>query len=567
MSINLGGFNVYLDKYEIWKNYSQLDETLKAELACLSTSEIKESFYKDLEFGTGGLRAILGVGTNKLNIYTVRKSTEGYANWIKKQNKSAKKRGVVIAYDNRHMAERFAFETASVLAKHHINSYLFTSLRPTPELSFAVRFLNAFGGVMITASHNPKEYNGYKIYDEFGCQCVLRYTNEIIKEIRKIRNPLTVEIADSNEFEKYVKYVDYEIDKAYYNEVLKIQLHPELEKDNLSIVFSPQHGTANIPVRTVLKRAGYNVIPVDCQCNPDPDFTYTKNPNPENILSFEVGIEVALKCNADCIICTDPDCDRLGVMVKHNGQYMSLTGNQIGAILLEYIICEKKKNHTLPDNAVVFNTIVTSSLGDLICEKYDVSVEKTLTGFKFIGDRIHDIKLSKEKSFLFAYEESYGYLIDDCVRDKDGVQSCLFIAEVINFYKLQGKTLINVLEEIYDEYGRFFDKQKSINFSGINGKAEIDRIMEFFKSSKLNNIGNYKIVLREDYNKKIGYSDNNEYTINLPKSNVIKLYFEDGSWMAVRPSGTEPKIKFYYYQRDETLSNEVDKILGKIANY
>lgn len=560
-----GGSNVYLKKYKQWNDFAQLNELLKNELENMSAQEIQEAFCKDLEFGTGGLRALLGAGTNRLNIYTIRKSTEGYANWIEKQGNSVKERGVVIAYDNRYMSEQFAKETASVLARHHIHSYLFTSLRPTPELSFAIRYLNAFGGVMITASHNPKDYNGYKIYDEFGCQCVLRYTNEIICEINKIEEPLIVDVARSDEFSGYVDYIDSEIDNAYYNEVLKIQLHPELDKDNLKIVFSPQHGTGNIPVRAVLSKAGYRVIPVECQCNPDPNFTYTKDPNPENILSFDIGLKVAKESNADCIICTDPDCDRLGIMIKHNDDYIALTGNQLGAILLEYIICEKIKNKSMPCNPIVYNTIVTSSLGDLICKKYGIPVEKTLTGFKFIGDKINDIKISHDKTFLFAYEESYGYLINECVRDKDGVQSSLFVAEVINFYKHQGKTLIDVLKKIYKQFGYFNDIQKSIEFNSDNGKEKTKKIMDIFRNPNLKNIGKLVIVKREDYDNQKLYVDAKEYTINLPKSNVIKLYFNDDSWMAIRPSGTEPKIKFYYYQKEDIISREVELMLKELG--
>lgn len=548
-------------KYEKWVNYTYLDETLRKELETLNEKEKEDAFYKDLSFGTGGLRATLGVGTNRLNIYTIRKNTEGYARWLDTQGEEAKARGVVVAYDNRHMSTEFATETAKVLAKHHIKIYVFDSLRPTPELSFAVRELNAFGGVVITASHNPPQYNGYKIYDETGCQCVLRYTNQIIKYINSVEDELAVEVANKEECQKYVSTVPSEIDERYYEEVLKIQLHPELDKSNLKIVFSPQHGTANVPVREVLKRAGYTVIPVESQCNPDPNFSNTKDPNPENKVAFEEGLKVAKETNADCIICTDPDCDRLGVMVKHSEDYVALTGNQTGAILLKYILEERTKLGTLPNNAVVFSTVVTSSLGDLICKKYGVKVDKTLTGFKFIGDKIHDLEVNQINTFLFGYEESYGYLISDISRDKDGVQSCLFISEVVNFYKKDSKTLVDVLNEIYQEYGHFTDGQKSIKMEGQDGLNKMNEILERFRNPNMTKIGDLDIVAKEDYKFSKRYIDGREEPIALPKSNVLKFFFADNSWIAIRPSGTEPKIKFYFFDRGNDLLKKVGKLL------
>ena len=548
---------MYLQKYENWKNYHHLDASLRDELNNLSPKEIEDSFYKDLEFGTGGLRAKLGVGTNRLNIYTIRKNTEGYARWLLKQGAESFNKGIVIAYDNRHMSKEFALESAKVLATHKIKSYVFSSLRPTPELSFAIRYLGAFGGIVITASHNPKEYNGYKIYDETGCQCVLRYTDEIIEEINTVGDPLKIQIEDEDKNSSYMFYIDKEVDEAYYNEVLKIQINPQLQKDNLKIVFSPQHGTANIPVKEVLTRAGYRIIPVESQCIPDPNFSNTKDPNPENIEAFEEGLKVAQENNADCIICTDPDCDRLGVMVRHNSEYVALTGNQTGAILLQYIIEQRIKNKTLPNNPIVYNTIVTSSLGDFICQKYNIPVEKTLTGFKFIGDKIHDIEVSKEYTFLFGYEESYGYLISDCVRDKDGVQSCLLISEVVNYYKQKNQTLIDVLNRIYDEYGYYIDLQRSIKIEGKDGIKKINKIMNNFRYADFDSIGNLKIIAREDYELGIRTLNNSTESLILPKSNVIKLHLEDNSWIAARPSGTEPKIKFYLFCKEKNVSENI----------
>lgn len=548
-------------KYEKWKNCTYLDETLKNELNQLSEKELEEAFYKDLSFGTGGLRAILGGGSNRLNIYTIRKNTEGYARWIDTQGDDAKSKGVVVAYDNRYMSKEFAVETAKVLAKHHIKAYVFDSLRPTPELSFAVRELEAFGGVVITASHNPPKYNGYKIYDETGCQCVPRYTDQIIKYINSVEDELTVEIGNEEECKEFINVVPSYIDERYYEKTLSIQLHPELDKKDLKIVYSPQHGTGNIPVREVLTRAGYNVIPVESQCEPDPNYSNTKDPNPENKVAFEEGIKVAEEVDADCIICTDPDCDRLGVMVKHQGKYVALTGNQTGAILLKYILEQRTKLGSMPNNPIVYSTVVTSSLGDLICSKYNVKVDKTLTGFKFIGDKIHDIELNKENAFLFAYEESYGYLISDIVRDKDGVQSCLIISEVINFYKNNNKTLIDILEEIYSEYGRFIDGQISIKMEGESGIEKMNSIMNFLRDSNFNIIGTHEVVSFEDYKFRKHIENNIVYPIELPKSNVLKFYFDDNSWIAVRPSGTEPKIKIYYNVIDYSLIEEFYKYM------
>lgn len=552
---------MYQKKYEKWKNCIYLDPRLKELLYSLSEDEKKECFYKDLVFGTGGLRAKLGVGTNRLNIYTIQKCAEGYARWIETQGDHAKERGIIIAYDNRHMSKEFAMVSAKVLARHHIHSYVFDTLTPTPELSFAIREMKAFGGIVITASHNPPIYNGYKIYDETGCQCVLRYTNEIIKHINSVEDELVVPWAEDHECSTYIHSVDKSIDEKYYQSVLSIQLHNELNKDDLKIVFSPQHGTANIPVREVLSRAGYNVIPVESQCDPDPDYSNTKDPNPENIVAFEEGLKIAKEKNADAIICTDPDCDRLGVMVKHNNNYVALTGNQTGAILLKYIIEERRKLNTIPSNPIVYSTVVSSSVGDMICDKYGVKIEKTLTGFKFIGDKIHEIEVNKQNTFLFGYEESYGYLIKDDVRDKDGVQSCLIISEAINFYKHQGKTLVDAINDIYDEYGYFMDGQISIKMEGIDAADRMNNMIEAFRNPSMCNIGNYKIIARDDYKSSRHYEDGKETVIDLPSSNVIKLYFEDQSWIAIRPSGTEPKLKIYYQLKDKDLLDELKKLL------
>ena len=546
----------WIDRYFKWLNNDNLPSYLKDELKNMSKVELEEAFYKNLSFGTGGLRAKMGVGTNKLNIYTIRKMAKGYAEWILTKGDNAKKRGIVIAFDNRHFSELFALETSYVLAKNHINVFMFRELKSTPQLSYSIRKLNAFGGIVITASHNPPEYNGFKIYDEEGCQCVLRYTDQIIKYIDDVEDELNIEIANESEKQLFINYLDSNIDEEYYRDVLKIQIHPEIEKKHTKIVYTPQHGTGNIPVYTVLKKAGYNIIVVKSQSKPDPNFSNTKDPNPENLAAFEEALKIAKNNDADCIISTDPDCDRLGVMVKHSGKYMIISGNQLGAIILKYLIEEKIQQNSKKKNFIVFNTVVTSSLGDLLCQKYGITVEKTLTGFKYIGDKIHDIEVSKEYNFLFGYEESCGYLLSNITRDKDGVQACLIVSEIVNYYKKQNKTLIDVLKDIFDEFGYYLDLQKSIKLDGIDGKQKIDTIMEKFRNHSSDRMFNLEIQAKEDYKKGFRYEKNIVKNINLPKTDLIKYFFKDGSWIAIRPSGTEPKIKFYIFEKMKENNNK-----------
>lgn len=493
--------------------------------------EIEECFYKDLKFGTGGIRAIMGPGPNKLNKYTIRKNTEGFARFIESKGEEAKKKGVVIACDNRRNSQFFCEEAAKVLASHDIHVYLFESLRTTPELSFAVRYLGAQGGINITASHNPPEYNGYKTYDEYGCQSVLRDTDVIIKYIQEVEDVLGVQV-DETKFGN-IEYIGIEVDEAYYKALETVQERPGADKD-LKIVYTPLHGTGNIPVRTMLNRLGYEVKVVGEQCIPDPDFSKTKSPNPENKKAFEKAVELAKKVNADLIVATDPDCDRLGIVAKHNGEYVYLTGNQTGAILLEYLLSTKKEKGTLPTNGIVFDTIVTASLGAEVAKKYGVEVESTLTGFKFIGDKIREY--DGQKTFLFGYEESYGYMIKPFTRDKDGVQSTILAAEAANYYKAQGKTLVDVLNGLYDEFGYLEDIQDNETLPGIEGAKRIKQIVDDFRNEDIKEMEGRKVVKKEDYSLGIN---------GLPKSNVIKIWLEDGSWVVVRPSGNEPKIKYY----------------------
>ncbi len=532
----------HLATYEEWKNSPFIDEQTRAELAAIegNEAEIRARFEYPMEFGTAGMRGIIGAGVGRMNRYVVRKATLGYAQYLKAQGIDAQTRGVVIAHDNRHMSREFCLETAGVLAAQGIRAYIFDTLRTTPELSFAVRHCHAAGGVVITASHNPPEYNGYKLYDERGCQLVPRYTDVLIDVINKIEDPLSIKSLSVEEAGDMISVLGAEVDEAYYEAVMGIQLHPDVKKDGFSVVYSPQHGTGNVPVCEVLGRCGYHVTPVEEQCFPDPDFINTKNPNPESKDAFEFALEYAKRIDADIAITTDPDCDRLGVAVRDHGNYTLLTGNQTGAILLEYIFSSRKAAGTLPADAIMFNTIVTSTLGDRVCEKYGVKVEKTLTGFKFIGDKIYTHKRDGDATYVFGYEESYGCLIADFARDKDAVQASLMLCEAAAYYKEQGKTLCDVLSELYAEHGYYLDAQTNVMHKGADGVAKIAALLENARKNPPREVYGVKVVEVEDYlcekMQKEGF----------PPSNVLRFLFEDGSWVAIRPSGTEPKCKYYY---------------------
>jgi len=530
----------YQAKYQHW--CQNADPITQAELSAIAGNdkEIKERFFCDLAFGTGGLRGVIGAGTNRINKYIVRKTTQGYAEYVKKAGADACRRGVVIAHDNRRFSIEFAEETAGVLAANGIKAYLFDSLRPTPELSFSVRELGAFGGVMITASHNPPEYNGYKLYDERGCQLVPDVNDAVVAEIERIDDPLTIKSLSKEEAGDLIVTVDPSIDETYYEAVMKIVQNKDLDKSDVKIVYSPQHGTGNVPVRTVLSRLGYNVIPVEEQCVPDTEFSKTLNPNPEMADAYVLALEYAKKADADIVITTDPDCDRLGVAVKHKGEYVRMTGNQSAAVLLEYILSQKAEKGTLPKNGVMFNTIVTSDLGDRICESYGVSVEKTLTGFKFIGDKVYRHELAGDKVFVFGYEESYGCLISDCVRDKDAVQASLMLCEATVYYHAKGMTLIDALEALYAKYGFFRDALDNFTFKGLDGAEKIVALVDGLRKDPPTAAGEVSVLKMEDY------TSQEMIDAGFTKSDVLRFVLADGSWVAVRPSGTEPKCKFYF---------------------
>lgn len=528
-----------------WKAYQNLDPVLKAQLESASDQELQDAFYTDLEFGTAGIRGILGVGPNRLNRYTIRKANLAFARYLIKST-DALKQGVAIAYDNRHMSKEFAVESARVLAMHNIKAYVFTSLRPTPELSFAVRYLGCAGGIVITASHNPKEYNGYKVYDAEGCQLVPELIDQVIAEIKAIPDELAIDVTLTPAQEVLVTWIDREVDEPYLKAVLGIQLRPNLDKSTISLVFSPQHGTANLPVRESLGSAGYHVIPVLEQCDPDPDFSNTKTPNPEEPAAYEAAIALAKTHHATAVLSTDPDADRLGVAVRHHDEYVLLTGNQTGSILIEYWLSSKQELGLLPQHPVMFNTVVTSDLGEKVAKVYGVETEKTLTGFKFIGDKIKTYQANGLKHFVFGYEESYGYLFEPFVRDKDAIQACLILAEAIAYYHAQGKTLVDVLYGLYARHGVHREEQVSLTLKGEEGNRRIKAILNHFRTSPIEAFAGIGIRAKEDYLILKRIEGKQDTALNFPPSDVIKYILEDGSWIAIRPSGTEPKCKFYF---------------------
>lgn len=551
------------EKYSRWLNHPNIDPTLKAELEKMDDKQISDAFYTNIEFGTAGMRGILGAGTNRINIHTIRKANLGFAQYIVNNGEEACKRGVAISYDNRRMSKEFSMDCARLLATHNITSYVFESLRPTPELSFAVRELNCFGGIMMTASHNPKEYNGYKLYDDKGCQLIPSLASQVIGLVNSIEDELAIQANPTKEQEELIHVIGKEIDEKYYEKVLGIQLEKEQDKSNVKIVFSPEHGTSYIPVTTVFERAGYNCIPVEEQCSFDPDFSNTPTPNPEEPGAYLLAKEYAEREDADLILVCDPDADRMGVGVKHDGEYVILSGNQSGAILIEYIFNRMKAKGLMPSNPVMFNTVVTGDLGEKIADKYGVETEKTLTGFKFIGEKVAKYEITNEKQYVFGYEESYGSLIKPFVRDKDAPQACLMLAEACSYYKHLGKALVDVLNDLYDELGYYVETQTSITLAGEEGAKKIQSILANLRKDRLTEINGVKVVKWEDYGS-LEYSENGELKPleGFTKADVLKYFLEDGTWIAVRPSGTEPKCKIYYCVKGESSKDALDKAEG-----
>ena len=535
------------ERYQKWVNSPNLDSRYKETLETMNAEEKNDAFYTTIKFGTAGMRGLLGPGTNRINIHTIRKATQGYSEYIKENGEEACKQGIAIGYDNRHMSRELAFDCADLLAKNGIKAYVFESLRPTPELSFAVRHLGCFGGIMITASHNPRQYNGYKLYDAKGCQLIPCLAEQVIEKVNAIEDELSIKTDISDDVRKeLVQVIGADVDRPYYDAVEGIQLNPDVKKD-IKIVFSPEHGTANVPVKTIYSEVGYHCIPVEEQCTPDPDFSNTPTPNPEQPGAYELALKYAKENDADIILVCDPDADRMGVGVKHDGEYVVMTGNQSGAVLLEYILDQMDKKGTMPENPVMFNTVVTSDLGEKVALAHNVAVEKTLTGFKFIGEKVAKYETTHEKNYVFGYEESYGSLIKPFVRDKDAPQACLMLAEAASVYKAQGKSLVDVLEDLYKQHGTYEESQVAVELEGEAGAKRIQQILADLRTNGLDEIAGEKVVRFEDYNDAVIKENGETKPLEgFTKSDVLKYYLEDGSWIAVRPSGTEPKCKFYY---------------------
>jgi len=550
-----------------WIEYDALDPELRNQLEELKQDEmhLEESFYKNLEFGTGGMRGEIGVGTNRMNIYTVRKASAGLAAYIEEHGKEAKQRGVVIAYDSRHKSPEFALEAAMTLATKGIQTYVFDELRPTPELSFALRHLNAFSGIVITASHNPPEYNGYKVYGSDGGQLPPEAADLVIAKVNEIENELLIEVDSEDKLRAsgLIKTIGSEIDHVYIEKLKTISENPDLAKEtDIKIVFTPLHGTANKPVRAAFAAFGYkNVTVVKEQELPDSEFSTVKSPNPEEHTAFELAIRDGKEVGADILIATDPDADRLGIAVlNHEGEYVVLTGNQTGALLLDYLLSQKKEKGTLPQNGVVLKTIVTSELGRKIAAAYQLETVDVLTGFKFIAEKIKQYEATGDHTFLFGYEESYGYLIGDFARDKDAVQAALLATEVCAYYKKQGMTLYEGMLQVFKRFGFYQEGLRSLTLKGKEGAEMIQRLLTSFRNEPITNLGKFKTLAMEDYLSSIRVTQNGEEKIDLPKSNVLKYTFDDGSWVCLRPSGTEPKVKFYFGVNSESLTESKSKL-------
>ena len=563
----------YLDKYREWLNSPFLSTADKEELRSISHNkeEIMDRFYKDLEFGTGGIRGKIAIGTNRMNIYTVGQSTQGLANYMVKKIKNAKERGVVIAHDPRHMSREFAEHVVAVLTANSIKTYLFDDIRPTPELSFAVKMIGAAAGIVITASHNPPEYNGYKVYGENGAQILPEAADEIIAEIGKMKDYSEVKRISLKEAqEKGLHRVLGEVfDRVYYEKVKTLSLSEgeEIDKE-IKIVYTPLHGAGNIPIRTILSDMGFNNVFVDEeQAKPDPDFSTVESPNPENQEAFEYAVKLGEKVGAEILLATDPDCDRIAVAVRGNNNYVFLNGNQTGALLIHYILKRRQEKGKLPKKGFIIKTIVTSEMGRVISESFDIPVYDTLTGFKFICNKAEELE-KKGNIFLFGYEESIGYLAGSFVRDKDAVISAMLITEMAAFYKKAGLTLLDVLEQLYGQYGYFLEHLESIFLEGIEGEQKMSEIMSAFRE-KLPEVLDMPISRKIDYQTSLqfDYELKKNEKIDIPQSDVLKCFFLDGSWYAIRPSGTEPKIKIYMslVGKDWTeAENKLDRVKSAV---
>ena len=556
--------------YQQWLNEENIPENLKNELKDLNTDPEKceDAFYAPLEFGTAGMRGILGAGINRMNIFTVRQATEGLARFMDTQDPETKRRGVAIAYDSRHMSPEFAMEAAKTLAKHDIPSFVFESLRPTPELSFAVRYFKAFAGIMITASHNPAAYNGYKVYGEDGGQMPPADADALTKYVRSIENSLKIDVLSDEEVAHsgLINIVGEEVDNAYLKEIKTVTNNQELINEmgkELKLVYTPLHGTGKMLGEKALKQAGFEkFVLVPEQAVADPDFTTVKSPNPEEHSAFEYAIRLGEKEGADLLIATDPDADRLGAAVRMpNGDYQVLTGNQLGSIMIHYILEAHQQAGTLPQNAAVLKSIVSSELATAIAEKYNTKMFNVLTGFKFIAEKIQQYEEDHSQTFMFGFEESYGYLVKPFVRDKDAIQALVLLAEVAAFYKKQGKTLYDGLQDIFEEFGYFEEKTISVTMSGIEGSGKIKALMAKCREQAPTEFAGIQVAQTEDFKELTRtFADGQTEQLQTPPSDVLKYHLEDGSWIAIRPSGTEPKIKFYLATKATSSSEASEKI-------
>ena len=560
----------YQENYQKWVDFAELPDYLRQDLENMDEKTKEDAFYTNLEFGTAGMRGLIGAGTNRINIYVVRQATEGLARLIESKGGNEKERGVAIAYDSRHFSPEFAFESAAVLAKHGIKSYVFESLRPTPELSFAVRHLNCFAGIMVTASHNPAPFNGYKVYGEDGGQMPPHDADALTTYIRAIENPFAVEVADV-EAEKasgLIEVIGEAVDVEYLKEVKDVNINPALIEEfgkDMKIVYTPLHGTGEMLARRALAQAGFDSVQVvEAQATADPDFSTVKSPNPESQAAFALAEELGRQVGADVLVATDPDADRVGVEVlQKDGSYLNLSGNQIGAIMAKYILEAHKNAGTLPENAALCKSIVSTDLVTKIAESYGATMFNVLTGFKFIAEKIQEFEEKHNHTYMMGFEESFGYLIKPFVRDKDAIQAVLVVAELAAYYRSRGLTLADGIEEIYKEYGYYAEKTISVTLSGVDGAEQIKAIMAKFRNNAPKEWNTTAITVVEDFKAQTATAADGTITnLTTPPSDVLKYTLADGSWIAVRPSGTEPKIKFYIAVVGET--NEESQ--AKIAN-
>ncbi|WP_161979412.1 phospho-sugar mutase [Streptococcus sp. S784/96/1] len=558
----------YQENFQKWLDFAELPDYLREDLLAMDEKNKEDAFYTNLEFGTAGMRGYIGAGTNRINIYVVRQATEGLAKLVEGKGEDAKKRGVAIAYDTRHFSPEFAFESAQVLAAHGIKSYVFESLRPTPELSFAVRHYNTVAGIMVTASHNPKEFNGYKVYGEDGGQMPPADASALTDFIRGIDNPFAVELADLEESKNsgLITVLGEETDRLYLDELKAININKALITEHgkdMKIVYTPLHGTGEMLARRALAEAGFeSVAVVESQATVDPDFSTVASPNPESQAAFALAEELGREIGADVLLATDPDADRVGVEVRQaDGSYWNLSGNQIGAIIAKYILEAHKQAGTLPENAALAKSIVSTELVTKIAESYGATMFNVLTGFKFIAEKIQEFEEKHNHTYMFGFEESFGYLIKPFVRDKDAIQAVLMVAEIAAYYRSRGLTLADGIDEIFKEYGYFAEKTISVTLSGKDGAEQIKAIMAKFRDNAPEQFNKTDIALFEDFAlQKAVALDGTTTDLTTPPSDVLKYTLTDDSWFAVRPSGTEPKIKFYIATVGETLAEAEEKI-------